>query len=149
MFIKTNYLIACMSEKRGILIALTLAILILTSCTSQEPVKEEKSKISECTQLSEKTVQECSKNENWQVLKEGMPYLGTYDCKPNAPDSNTKRLEFPVAQPKSLEKDVVLIADEDVWNKIQCSDNPSNALSSAIDQNKVKIEKKGFVSFFK
>ena len=131
------------NNKIVIISILILLILILPACSPKEIVKEEKPKIGElCKQLSDRAVQDCSKNKNWQVLQEGMSYLGNRECEPAILETTTYREEVPFTDILPVEQEVVLTADEAIWNEVFCSNNPSSALNNMITENKVKLEKK-------
>ena len=129
-------------NKIVIISMLILIILILPSCSPKEVVKKEKPKIGElCKQLSDRVVQDCSKNKNWQVLQEGMSYLGNHECEPAILETANYREEVPFTDTQPVEQEVVLTADEAIWNQVFCSNNPSSALDQMITENKVKLEK--------
>ncbi len=134
-----------MLQKRLLLCCVIIVLVLFVSSCAKKEVEAKVDFKDSCNKLSENTVSSCSKNANWQVLQDGASYLGTYDCKPLSQESETFRSETPALDEASPSKDVTLVADQEVFDKISCSDDPSQALEDAIEQNQVKVESKVFV----
>lgn len=132
-------------QKRWVITILISAFLLASCSQKQEVQVEKKDFIAICNKLSEDTVKKCSQNTNWQVLKDGITYLGTYDCMPAPQASDTYSEEVENFEEQLPAKDVILVANEDFWDELSCSDDPSKLLEEAIAQKKVSVETRDYI----